>query len=203
MKKVYWILAIILPVVFVFSLYGLYDQGKKLYLKENKSLGSGFTTSNQTLAGTLTNFSRMPYAYSFTNTTTTDPALDRGGDTITQLITTGGIKGVYLYISAKGGTATSALSIYPQVSYDGTNYFYMMGSSTSTATGIGTTTIPIDPFIYTFAPGLVTTTAQTSLFDTRGAEFMRFVIFGQDVSTDPNDFVKAFIKAVLVEEQPK
>ena len=79
-------------------------------------------------------------------------------------------------------------------SNDGT-YYYDTATSTKTS---ATTTPSVEPSIYAFDPGLTTTTV-SYLFEIEGAKYTRLIFWGEDVSTDPNDGVKAYIEAVKLE----
>lgn len=206
MKRIYWVLVLILSIIFVFSLYGLYDQGKKIYFKNDRGFGAGFIpTEPITLTGTsVTNPDTLPQAYALSNTTTTDSRSNFSSDgvvhTINQLVSTNGMEGVYLSGVIRSRTATSVFAIYPQISYDGTNFVDIIGSATTTSLGTGTTTIEVNKFIYSFTPGLVTSNFSTPLFNTLGAKFTRFIFWGTNIDTDPTDGIDAFIQAVGIEK---
>lgn len=155
-------------------------------------------SGNITLVGSSTDAKKLPPQYVFANSTNTDPVVD--GGTVTQLVNAGGMQGVSFSIAAVGGTATSTLAIRPQGSFDGTNYFDFIGSSTSTE-AVATSTIDAHPYVWTFDPGVSTTTVATHVFDTRGFDYVRFLFLGEDVTTDPADGVQAWITAHLIDQR--
>jgi len=198
MKKAFIILVILL---IAFTSY--------LVIKGRNELSSSYT-SEITLIGASTNLKSLPYITVFANSTTTDSGssihmLD-GGSTLTQRIYTKETNLVLLNIQAKGDTATSTLYVRQMGSSNGTNFFdvgtttvdYMspnMGLRTPTTTVIGQM-----PVGFQFDPGTATTTGKSFPFVTSGYDWTRFIIYADDLSTDPTDGVQAWITAVKVEE---
>ncbi len=156
--------------------------GNKLYLPETAVMGSA------------ANLVSVPIAASNTNSTTTDAALPDGGNVITQGITTDGALYAILNIQAVGGTATSTLTVSQWGSHDDTTYFNLATSTNSVFAYTAATTRT-----FAFDPGTATTTVSAT-FDVAGYEYTRFVLLGENVSTDPNDGVQAYITAVVVVE---
>ena len=181
------------------------------------NLGQAFIPSNQFLAGSTSNAVSLPRSYSFSNSTTTDATntfaagaqvgfLD-GGATIQQSIETTGINRGILFIGAKAGTATSTFSIRQQASFDNTNFYDIDATSTSMIiTGSlsqqGTSTIPLNPHVVSFDPGIrdLATTTWMIPFNTYGAKFTRFLFTAEDLTTDPADGVQAWVQASLLDE---
>lgn len=161
-------------------------------------LGANLQSSN-VLIGTDQNFGRMA-----SSTTFGDTVLARGTSTpfyiptTTQMIVTEGYDKVKLLVSARGGTATSTLSIRQMVSDNGTDYFDLSNStSTDEVAGVGTTTPSIAPRAIEFDPGIATTSMVFS-FDVYGYRYTRFLLTGEDATGDPNDGTFAWITAVSV-----
>lgn len=182
------VVAIIIAVLIVLYLGG--------FIKLQKDLGVNTSYYNKTvpLLGTSTNLCKAPFAYYFANTTSTAGYTD--GCTVNQILEIEGVDTVKLNIMAKGGTATSTLSIRPMISNDGTNYFDLTNATTTVATA--TTTLSLGAVVYEYDPGLATTSKSFN-FDFTGAKYVRFILLGEDVSTDPNDGVKAWIEAIALE----
>jgi len=155
--------------------------------------GGQMTIGPMNIVGIVENYVSLPIAYSDSNTTTTDSALPDGGATLVQLVTVDGIQDVGFHVNALGGTPTSTLCIKPRVSLDGTNYYDVTTTSTATdktgvvAIGVG------DALEFCYDPGTASTT-DFFTFNLPATKFVRFQFKGEDVSTDPNDGVQAFIQ---------
>lgn len=175
-------------------LYNQYIQPKV------ESFGAGFDDRNKvTLLGSSSNLVSLPNSLVFGNSTTTDAggAVTDGGFTFTQLIATSGIRKVILNFSLVGGTATSTAYVRQMGSFDGSSFFDI---ATSTAIiNASSTTISITPLGGRITPGLATTTIALP-FAVDGYPFTRFMVYGDNLSTDPNDGVQAWITATLVED---
>lgn len=195
---------LILPVVGVIILctliIGWYsrDDGNR----DDGNIGAGYVGVPTTLMGSATVLAAVPNTYSFTDSTTTTETLDLGGQLVTQLLQTEGADKVRFNIMAKGGTATTTMSIRPQVSQDGTNYFDLF-YATSTATSLNglnhaTTTALIGPYIFAFDPG-VSTTSFSTIFEVSGAKFTRFLFLTEDLAADTTDGAKAWIQAIMLD----
>jgi len=154
-----------------------------------QNFGGSYIPTSQTLLGTSSNLCKVPIAYYFDDSTSTAGYTD--GCNVNQLINTEGIDKVRFNVKAKGGTATSTLYARVMYSQDGTNYF---DSATSTKSG-ATSTASLEPSIYALDPGIATTSV-SYLFDIQGVRYTRVILYGEDVSTDPNDGVKAWIDAI-------
>uniref|UniRef100_A0A6H1ZKX8 Uncharacterized protein n=1 Tax=viral metagenome TaxID=1070528 RepID=A0A6H1ZKX8_9ZZZZ len=163
-------------------------------------LGSGFNENTVTLMGSSSDLVSVPNSGVEGNSTTTDSGtsvLD-GGYTIQQLVNTGGIREVKLNISAVGGTATSTGYLQVMGSNDGTNY-YKLSTSTDPYTKLATTTIAIKQKAFVFVPGTATTTISIPI-QIDGYRFTRFILWGDNLSTDSNDGIQAWITATLIED---
>lgn len=170
--------------------YTIYQE----YYKKSFNLGtarSGVTV----LAGTPSKFDRVPVEFVDDSSTTTDPAIDGGGNVFYQQIYTKEGEYVHLSIQAVAGTSSSTLAIWPFVSNDGLT-FYRPAFATSSDFMAGTTTLNTTYSAYEWDPSMVTST-QDIYFPVRGATYMRFEMYGEDESTDPEDFVKAYIQAAI------
>lgn len=155
------------------------------------SLGSAIKRDKATVVtGTSTNFSRMPKSIVEANSTTTDDSLDQGGVIFQQLINNKNAQNLIVTVGAVGGTATSTMYFQIQISNDGDNWFNPLHATTSTA--FATTTYSIVNPAIVFVPGLATTTWSFELSEK--TKFVRLLSYGDDLSTDPNDFVKAWIE---------
>lgn len=162
-------------------------------------LGSAFEDRTDiAILGSATNLKSVPSSAVFANSTTTDSSLPDGGDTITQNYTTGGIRKINMHIQALGGTATSTLFVRQMGSFDGTTYFDI---ATSTADIRSTTTVSLDPRAIQFDPGTATTTGISMSWPIDGYSHTRFIIYGDDATTDPNDGVQAFITATKIRDK--
>lgn len=168
--------------------------------------GGGWYASGEVLIGTATSFCRLPSEMVFADSTTTDPALDLGGCTLDQVVETQKMNTVILNLAAKGGTATSSIILRQMGSHDGTNFFDL---ATTTATftyenpGAGlraptSTSLTSSKVGFNWAPGTATSTLSVPVITT-GYKFTRFLIYGEDVTTDPDDGVTAWINAVKVD----
>jgi len=190
---------LILPVVGVIILVALIIGW---CLMDDGNIGAGYFQAPNTLMGTATILAAVPNTYAFADSTTTKETLDLGGKLVTQLVQTEGMNAVRFNIAAKGGTPTSTMSIRPQVSQDGTNYFDLF-YATSTATSLNglnhaTTTAIVGGYIFAFDPGTVTSTFST-IFEVSGAKYTRFLFLGEDLVSDPADGVKAWIQAIVLD----
>lgn len=192
-KFIATVVAIIIALLIVLYLGGL--------IKLQKDLGVSTSYYNKTvpLLGTFANLCKVPLAYYWGNSTSTAGYTD--GCTVYQLIETEGVDTVKLNVMAKGGTATSTLSIRPMISNDGTNYFDLTNATTTPQTtvyGVSTSTLALGPSTFEYDPS-VATTSKSFNFEVSGAKYVRFVLLGEDVSTDPDDGVKAWIEAIALE----
>ena len=159
--------------------------------------GGGQSTISQTRAGSATQFTAMPESYVMASSTTTDAiSIDTGSaGLVRQELLVDGITKFSFVGQAKGGTATSTLNVRPQISMDGTTFFDITGNSTSTD-GVATTTGTILPQVFSFDPG-VATSSFAYIFEIPAANYLRLLLMGDDLSTDPNDGVEAFIQVGL------
>ena len=166
--------------------------GGGYYAYNQLNLGSS-QSSKTIMIATPTHYKSLPPAFSEQSSTTTDATMNEGGATLYQDVIVEGAKTVRLNISAIGGTATSTLHIRPQVSYDSNYYYYLTTSSVSI---MGTSTVGTLYPSLAWVPGTVTST-RSFTFDTNGIKTYRFLIYGDNVYSDPNDFLKAYIEAIV------
>lgn len=183
--------------------------GEEVVLNEGgMTLGNMYDPNKYTLVGTSSNYRSVPYIAVFSNSTTTDVAnatsqLRDGGTLITQIVATSKQRKVALTIGAIGGTATSTLNIRQMGSYDGTNFFnlasstdpFSIGATNATST-IATNTVRA----LTWDPGVASSTV-SRIFDVEGYEYTRFILWGDDLSTDPDDGIEAWVEAIVLEER--
>lgn len=158
--------------------------------------GGGQDNVPQTMAGTAAQLCKVPVSYVEENNTTTDSAVD--GCVVNQVLEVDGITQLSVNATLKGGTATSTFAFRPFVSQDGTNWFPVTGSATTTdqAYEAGTSTLSLLTQTYSVDPGTATTSISIPL-TIPSATKLRLVFWGEDVSTDPSDGVKAFIQVGL------
>ena len=161
-----------------------------------------------TLIGAAASMGRMPNVYVEDSSTTTDSALNGGGLTVKQDITLNGAYAVRVFMQGKGGTATSTLYIKPQLSYDGSTFFDTNTSTIGYLNNKGL--VLIDPFaagtstpatLLTIVDAIdfgVNTTTKSRMYFTDGAKYLRLVMYGEDISTDPSDYVQAYIQAIAI-----
>jgi len=190
---------IVVIVCLLFSKNALYPQGK---------LGAGFLDKGKAnLVGSSSNYVSLPLTAVFADATTTDDynvvsQLADGGDVINQVVETSGIRKILLKINGLGGTATSTMYVRQMGSFDGVNYANIASSTIAYANLVGTTTLTVDmPKAFQFDFGVASTTqALVNPFEIDGWKYTRFIMWGDDLSTDPNDGVQAWVEAILVED---
>jgi len=204
MKKILIGLGVAMLVVGAIG-YWIYSQG------QNKILGRSNFVTNITLAGSSSNYVSLPRTAVFDNSTTTDATnsfaagaqngyLD-GGATITQAISTGDLDWVNLEVAALGGTATSTMYVRLQL-YDGTDWSDVHPTSTAVFTGNNTSTVfSLKPRGFNVDPGRASTTLFRYPFDVYGSKQARFIMYADDLTTDPNDGVQVWVKALKISEQ--
>ena len=193
MKKIlFWGIIIILVVA-----VGIWLNSKT----KSDNLGAGFLDrANQTLAGSSSNYVSLPKSAVFADATTTDDGYYAdGGDEIMQVVNTSGIRKILLKVNALGGTATSTMYIRQMGSFDGTNYYYLATSTSetvATSTKLFTTQRAVE-----LVPGTASTTVGAAIpFEIDGWKYTRFIMWAEDVSTDPDDGIQAWVSATLVED---
>lgn len=169
-------------------------------LPQEISLSGSVAYHNQPIPmfGFSDNALSLPLEQSFTDSTTTnDVAHADPGGTLQQELKTDGVDEVELNILAIGGTVTSTMYIRQMGSFDGINYFNIATTSAPITTAT-TTKIGIVPRGTNLDPGLNTTTISLP-FSTRGHAWTRFIIHADNIATDPNDGVQAWITAQLIQ----
>lgn len=166
--------------------------------KQESRLGTAWSADIVTLAGASTNLVSLPSYAVFDSSTTTDAGgtYKDGGFTITQEVDTNGLSGVSMFVNAKGGTATSTLWIRQQASFDGTNYFNIATTSNAFS---ATTTVSDLTMAWQWDPGTATNT-MARFFDTYGYKWTRWIMWGENIATDPNDEVQAWVTVARVKE---
>ena len=163
----------------------------------------GWTAESDAIVGSASNLKSVPFIAVFAHSTTTAPSgeynMADGGATLTQGFSTENVDEVKLYIMAKGDTATSTLNIRQQASFDNANFFDI-ATSTLESRVTATTTVADSLTAITWDPGTATT-SKVVTFDTKGFSFSRFIVWGDNLSTDPNDGVQAFIKIIKLDNK--
>jgi len=165
--------------------------GALIASKESPIDFAGFNTPQTVVVGSQTSFDRLPSEAVHANTTTTV-----AGDLVTQRFHTEEGGHVRLNVSAKGANATSTAYIQPFVSYDGL-YFYTL--STSTVALNSTSTVPSTFPALEWTPGTASS-SKSFVWETQGAEYFRFVIWGDDLAADPTDGVNAYAEVIVEKE---
>lgn len=186
---------VIVIVIVIILLVG----GTITYLKiTDKTFGVALIPNEVTLIGSSSNFKSLPLEPVYADATTTnDVAHEDPGATLQQAFQTEGFDEVELNISVVGGTATSTLFVRQMSSPDGINYFDITTTSillTSTSTALS-----FSPLGFNADPGTNSTTISVP-FKVKGHRFTRFIIHGENISTDPNDGVQAWITLTKVAE---
>lgn len=188
-------------ILFVVVIVILIAAGLWFFNGSNNASFGGVRPSSDNLVGSSSNAVSIPNVMAFADATSTDSSFYAdGGQTLTQRIDTGNVPAVRLDILAIGGTATSTFSIRQQVSQDGDNWFNIHASSTPSNIGIVATATPVSliPAGLVFDPGTAST-SNSFIFDTTGAKFTRFIFLGDDLATDPNDGIQAWVQATKLE----
>jgi hypothetical protein len=169
------------------------------WLGYNQFGGSHVVGYPHIIAGTDAQFTLLPSVLVDAVSTDTNALLD--GGTIRQQIKTDGIEKGLLCYEMKGGTASSSFGLQQWGSFDGTN-FYIVGTSTLNLAGATTTLISsYQPTAITIDPGIATTSPKCIAIDTEGYVYTRFLVFGDDLTTDPTDGVKAHIEFLPIDKR--
>lgn len=164
--------------------------------KEKIKLGTWYSGTT-TLVGSSSNVQSIPVRN--TATTTVDQAFLDPPSSITQVVDTDGDDQVILSIAAKGGTATSTLFVQISGSYDGTNFFNISTTTTDTVYNATSTLLAAENNrALDFDPGTATSTI-SKVIDVKGWKYTRFIFWGEDLSTDPADYVQAWIQVIKTE----
>jgi hypothetical protein len=171
--------------------------------------GLGFVSSGQRTIGPMMPmasttdgvFVNLPAgAYDGDATTTSDGAtkqVDIGGKTVQQKYAVDGFSSLNIMVQAKGGTATSTMYIHFLISPDGTSWYPIRTTATTTDTA-GTTTPQLTQKAITWVPSLVTSTAQY-IVTFPASKYLRIEPYATDIDQDPNDGVKAYLQYTFIE----
>lgn len=152
----------------------------------------------ETLFGSSALLCKVPISYVLANSTSTAGLTD--GCLVQQQFVSRGLDKITINASIKAGTATSTFSLWQQSSNDGVIWYDII-SATTTEGLVGTTTLPIIPKVLAFdAPSANATTTFSRVVNVEGAAYTRFLFLGEDVSTDPNDGVRAWIEIIKHEQ---
>jgi hypothetical protein len=186
--------------VFVLACLGVWATVIPSSWKTKVNLGSNYTVrAPVNLVGSSTQLRALPKAEVFSNATTTDPTQLDGGYAVQQEVNTEGVDEVLMSIQLKGGTATSTFALVQRCSFDGSSFSDVASSTIYWQDRTGTTTIAYLPKAIQVDPGTATTSAIIIPFNVKGCLSTRFIFWGEDVSTDPNDGVKAWIQIRPIE----
>ena len=168
------------------------------------TFGGTFNDRNTiTLIGSSSNLVSLPLSGVNANATTTDSGnaanqLADGGFTLQQDIDTSGVRDVLLNIKSIHGTVTSTMHIVQEGSFDGTNFFRIASSTNNLS---ATTSIAFDAKAFEYDGDITTTTPGIVIpFSTYGYSQTRFIIWGDDLTTDPNDGVQAWVVVTLIRD---
>jgi len=181
MKKI--ILFILIFILILFGLYKIQSGTIKLGASYNDDAKS-------IMVGSSSDCVPLPTSAVFANATTTV-----AGDKIIQKINTAGIEEVILNMAAIGGTPTSTMFVRQMGSFDGINYFDL---STTTDSISATSTLVSTPRAIQWDPGTATS-SKSVVFNTKGYKFTRFIMWCEDLATDPNDGVQAWVEQTSIE----
>ena len=203
-KIILWFGGIVIIVNTIFLSFFIYENT----LLPQEKLGAGFLDKGKAnLVGSSSNYVSLPLTAVFADATTTDDynatsRLADGGDVINQVVETSGIRKILLKINGLGGTATSTMYVRQMGSFDGVNYANIASSTAVYANLVGTTTLTVDmPKTFQFDFGVASTTQALVIpFEIDGWKYTRFIMWGDDLSADPNDGAQAWVEAILVED---
>lgn len=167
----------------------------------------GVNPTETILVGTPpSTFIRLPRASVFADSTTTPTFSDTDnfanvgnasttGGLINQLVNVGSFTNYTVYADLRAGTATTTVCIRPMWSYNNTDYYGMSAHATTTSLS-GTTTPAFAEQEICRDPGLATTTWMfTGVVP--AAKSARFIIFAEDLASDPKDGAEGSIVVTL------
>ena len=198
--------------ILIISLVTVFLAGIGFWIRSGKSdvvLGRGSFSSFDTLAGSSSNFVSLPREAVFANSTTTDATntfsagaqvgyLD-GGTLITQSFNTDGYDWVELAFAGQAGSATSTMFARLQL-YDGTDWSDVHATTTAAYSGNATSTaIAIQPTGFQIDLSTASTTLFRYPFYVQGSKQGRFVMYADDLLTDPADGVQVWAKVIKIE----
>jgi len=130
------------------------------------------------------------------------------GGLINQLVFVEGFTDYTLYGDLRAGTATSTFCYRTLWSYDGVSFYDLDLNLTasSTSSDYGTSTPNLAPALSAQAvcvdPGIATSTLMI-IGSIPDAKYARFEVWGEEVSTDPNDGVEGHIEIMLSDNTGK
>lgn len=155
----------------------------------------GTLTNKANLIGSVTNYESLPNRWVEANSTTTDSGTVEDPSTITQFFNLKGATQIRLSGGAIAETATSSAYLTFQFSNDGTNWFNNTYSSTTdTLLVSSTSTINVLRNAQVLTYGTASTTF-SYVFDVPVVDFMRVLLYQDNLSTDPNDGVQMWLEA--------
>jgi len=166
------------------------------FLRDKGNLGTWYSGTT-TLVGSASNLQSIPVKNAAT--TTVDQAFLDPPSSITQVVNTDGDDQVILAIAAKGGTATSTMFIQIAGSYDNSSFFNLSTTTLDTTYNATSTLLATENNrALDFDPGTATSTI-SKMINVKGWKYTRFIFWGEDASTDPNDYVQAWVQVIRTE----
>jgi len=166
------------------------------FLQDEGNIGTWYSGTT-TLVGSSYNLQSIPVKN--TATTTVDQAFLDPPSSITQVVNTDGDDQLILAVSAKGGTATSTIFFQIAGSYDNSSFFNLSTTTQDTVYNATSSLMALESSrALEFDPGTATSTI-SKVIDTKGWKYLRFIFWGEDLSTDPLDYVQAWIQVIKTE----
>jgi len=155
------------------------------------------TTNYQVLAGTPDELTAMPSGYNeATSTAVTALGYDAGSAGVVRQDTeVSGISQIGLLTKGVGGTATSTLFTKFQGSMDGTNFFDIV-STTDTISATTTPSRLVKVLAHDFG---TVTSSKMWIIDIPPIKWLRTVFYGENLATDSNDGVQAYIQITKIQ----
>lgn len=177
---------VIVILAIIISLFLFTNVAKKI------KTGGIYSIGDRSLIGSSTNYQSLPNSAVNANSTTTDSGVVADAGLVNQYISIDGSDRICFEVGAVGGTATSTAHMQPIVSSDGSNYFNYTNSTTTSQSA--TSTLDITRTSFDFIPGTASTTFTWCLDGLEPFKNMRLMMYQDNLSTDPNDGVQAWIK---------
>lgn len=166
-----------------------------LLLPDDQSEMFGGALSNKAnLIGSATNYKSLSNSWVEANSTSTDSGTVEDPSTITQFFNLKGATQIRLSGGGIAETATSTAHLTFQFSNDGDNWFNNTYSSTTdTLLVSATSTINVMRNAQVFTFGTASTT-YSYVYDVPAVDFMRILLYQDNLSTDPNDGVQMWLE---------
>jgi len=165
--------------------------GSYAILGARSSSDGGASITPAAVMGTPAQFTRPASVYVKQASTSTDPITD--GGIIQQEFNTNGANSIVLSGEGIGGTATSSIYFRIQTSIDGVVFRDITGYASTTPVFGTSTPIVSSPTVYSFDFGIASSTINQEI-TIPSAKKIRILVMEDNLSTDPNDGVKAFLQ---------